>query len=68
MLNSDSHLQPRYPTACGGEVTNAEGYLSAEHRGRRYYFCLRACLRAFEAAPDDFMAGKIPHPLEEEPS
>jgi YHS domain-containing protein len=32
----------------------------------RFYFCTQACLRVFELHPDDFMAGKIEHPLEAE--
>ena len=66
MIDSDSLPQPSYPTACGGEITNPAGYPSAEYRGRRYYFCFRACLRLFESKPDEFMAGKIPHPFDEE--
>ncbi len=66
MTTTEPAPLPLYPTACGGEIADPSGYPSAEHRGRRYYFCLRACLRAFEANPDDFMAGKIPHPISDE--
>ncbi len=31
------------------------------------YFCLRACHALFELDPDRFMAGHIPHPVEETP-
>jgi YHS domain-containing protein len=55
-----------YPTACGGSLTEPGDHPYADYRGKRIYFCLQACKRAFEKNPDDFMAGKIPHPLEEE--
>lgn len=53
-------------TACGGKLTNPTGYPSAIYRGKRFYFCLQACLRAFESDPDRFMAGEIDHPTEED--
>ena len=53
-------------TACGGLITEPEQYPSAEYQGRRVYFCLMACLRAFEADPDRFMNGEIPHPSDDE--
>lgn len=52
-------------TACGGIISNPDRYPSALYRGRRVYFCLRACLRAFESDSDRFMAGEIEHPAEE---
>jgi YHS domain-containing protein len=55
-----------YPTACGGKLREAEDHPSAEYRGRRVYFCRKACLRVFESDPERFMAGEIEHPLEEE--
>jgi YHS domain-containing protein len=54
-------------SVCGGRLTNPERYPSALYRGARVYFCLRACRRAFEADPDRFMAGEIPHPEHEDP-
>ena len=60
-------LPPTPPrTACGGTLLNPEKYPSALYRGERVYFCLRACLRVFEADPERFMAGEIPHPMEED--
>ena len=53
-------------TACGGTLTDTEGYPSAIYRGERIYFCTRACLRAFEQEPDRFMNGKIAHPETED--
>ena len=53
-------------TACGGVLTNTAGYPSALYQGRVVYFCLRACLRAFEANPDRFIAGRVDHPTHEE--
>lgn len=52
-------------TACGGFLKDAESYPSAIYRGKQVYFCTQACLRAFEGAPDRFMAGEIEHPMEE---
>ena len=51
-------------TACGGILKNTDGYLSAIHAGERIYFCLPACLRVFELHPEDFMTGKIEHPVD----
>jgi YHS domain-containing protein len=53
-------------TACGGKITDASSYPGALYHGERVYFCTRACLKAFEAAPDPFMAGEIEHPLSDE--
>lgn len=36
------------------------------YQGERVYFCTPACLRAFEQAPDVFMAGEVEHPVEED--
>ena len=57
---------PEYKTACDGVIKDPAKYPSAEYRGERVYFCTKACLHAFELAPDDFMAGKIEHPLDDE--
>ncbi|MBI4733097.1 MAG: YHS domain-containing protein [Chloroflexi bacterium] len=53
-------------SACGGEIKDSECFASVIYRGERVYFCTQACLRAFEADPERFMAGEIEHPLEEE--
>lgn len=53
-------------TACGGRIKDPSRYPSALYRGERVYFCRRACLRAFEADPDLFMAGEIEHPREDD--
>ncbi len=53
-------------TVCGGVLKNPSNYPSAEYRGRRVYFCTNACLRAFEEAPDRFMAGEIEHPMDDD--
>lgn len=58
---------PPAQTACGGTLTDPTGYPSATHQGQTVYFCLRACRVLFERDPDRFMAGQIPHPLEETP-
>ena len=53
-------------TACGDKMHNTNQYPTSLSHGERVYFCTRACLRAFEADPDRFMAGEIEHPMEEE--
>lgn len=55
-----------YPTACGGKLNDVRYRPSVDYRGRRVWFCRRACLRTYETDPDRFMAGHIPHPLEED--
>jgi len=52
------------PTACGGNLTEAGSHPYAIYYGKRIYFCSEACKRAFDKDPDEFMAGKIPHPIE----
>ena len=55
-------------TVCGGKISDPDRYPSALYRGQRVYFCIRVCLRVFEADPDRFMAGEIPHPVDEDDS
>jgi YHS domain-containing protein len=55
--------QPKYKTACGGEIMNISSYPSAEYHGERVFFCTEACLAAFLKAPDPFMSGEVEHPL-----
>jgi YHS domain-containing protein len=52
-------------TVCGGRIKDPNIYPNALYHGERVYFCTRACLRAFEADPDPFMAGEIEHPEED---
>ena len=49
-------------TYAGGKFTDPAKYPSAEYKGKRVYFCTEACRKAFEQAPDQFMAGEIEHP------
>ena len=60
-------LPPEYKPACGGILKDPTLYPSVMYRGERVYFCTRACLRVFEQDPDLFMAGKVEHPLDEDP-
>jgi YHS domain-containing protein len=50
--------EPEIRTVCGGKITDLERYPSAIYRGRRVYFCTRACLRAFESDPDPLHGGR----------
>ena len=67
-LQSDPSNNTAQPakTACGGILKKTEGFPSAMYGSERIYFCTRACLHVFEQYPEDFMAGKIEHPLEAE--
>ena len=66
-MNHPSTLnEPEAVTACGGKISDPDRYPGALYRERQVHFCTRACLRAFEADPDRFMAGEIEHPTEEE--
>ena len=60
-----SDLDTSAKTACGGTLKTTDGFPSAMYGGERIYFCTQACLHVFEEHPDDFMAGKIVHPLED---
>ena len=53
-------------TACGGTLREAGDHPSVEVRGQRIYFCRKACYRVYLTDPERFMAGAIPHPLEED--
>lgn len=53
-------------TACGGILSNTAGFPTATYRGEQIFFCSHACLRLFQQSPDDFMEGKIEHPLGED--
>lgn len=61
-----SDLPASFETVCGGKFSDPERYPSAQYRGETVYFCTRACLRAFESAPDAFMAGEIEHPMDDD--
>ncbi len=62
----DTTPEPIVLSACGGKLTDPENYPSAEYKGKRVYFCTRACLQAFEGNPDGFMNGEVDHPSDEE--
>lgn len=53
-------------TACGGSLREEGDHVSVEFRGRRIYFCRKACYRVYLTDPERFMKGAIPHPLEED--
>jgi YHS domain-containing protein len=53
-------------TACGGTINNTDAWPSATYDGKMIYFCSQACLRVFQQYPDDFMAGGMEHPLDED--
>ena len=65
-MESETKPVPQVVSVCGGVLKNPENYPNATYQGKRVYFCTKACLRAFEAAPDRFMAGEVEHPLEED--
>jgi len=62
----DTTPEPTILSACGGKLKEPENYPSADHKGKRVYFCTHACLRAFESDPDGFMNGEVEHPEEDE--
>lgn len=66
MLFTEPKGPVEYPTACGGKLREVGEHPSVEYRGRRVYFCRKACLRVYETDPDRFMKGQIPHPVEDE--
>lgn len=45
---------------CGMTVDPAAAKPSAEHEGRRYFFCCEGCRAKFEAAPLDYLTAKDP--------
>jgi YHS domain-containing protein len=53
-------------TACGGFLREEGEHPSVVHRGKRIYFCRKACYRVYLTDPERFMKGQIPHPLEED--
>lgn len=53
-------------SACGGTLKDPSLYPSAGFQGETVYFCNSACLKAFLAAPEAFMAGEVEHPDSEE--
>ncbi len=59
-------MEVEFRTVCGGKLKDPQNYPSAMYEGQQVYFCTRACLRAFESDPEQFMAGEIEHPLDEE--
>ena len=53
-------------TVCGGTLSPDAVAIAAEYNGQTHYFCTRGCLRAFWSNPEDFLAGKIEHPHDDE--
>jgi len=53
-------------TVCGGHLAPDAPAIEAEHNGRTYIFCTHGCLRAFWSNPEDFLAGKIEHPTDDD--
>jgi len=51
---------------CGDPIKDINDYPSAVYRGEVVYFCTRACLKAYKLDPNNFMAGEIEHPMDDE--
>lgn len=66
MSQANSPHDQQVLTTCGGKIKDPTRYPGATYKGDLVYFCTHACLRAFEADPDRFMAGEIEHPTHEE--
>jgi Cu+-exporting ATPase len=45
---------------CGMTVEEGKAAGTAEHRGKRYYFCSKGCLAKFQAEPAKYVQGAIP--------
>jgi YHS domain-containing protein len=65
-MNTNPSTPEPARTACGGAINSKDAWPSATYKGKKVYFCSQGCLRVFEQHTDDFMAGKIEHPLEAE--
>jgi P-type Cu+ transporter len=49
---------------CGMQVDPARAAGSAEHDGKKYYFCSKGCLAKFEADPRKYLSGAAVEPME----
>ena len=56
-------LKGKAVTACGGILKDPSKYSYREYQGMRIYFCNDACLQEFDENPDQFMSGKVLHPV-----
>jgi len=65
-MNTDLSQPTSEPakTTCGGTLKNTDGWPRAIYQGKLVYFCSESCLQVFQQDPDDFMSGKIDHPIE----
>lgn len=61
-----SSQQNEIKSACGGTLKDPSRYPNAMFNGERVYFCTNACLKAFLAQPEAFMAGEVEHPLDDD--
>jgi P-type Cu+ transporter len=52
---------------CGMTVDEAKAAGSAEHRGKRYYFCSRHCLAKFRAEPEKYLSAGVPSRMDTPP-
>jgi YHS domain-containing protein len=59
-------IETKYPSACGGNFDEPRDHPFADYKGRRIYFCTKACKRVFDQDPEKFMSGKVEHPIEED--
>lgn len=65
-MNADPSQQTSEPakTACGGILKSTDGWPRAIYQGKLVYFCSESCLQVFQQHPNDFISGKIDHPIE----
>jgi YHS domain-containing protein len=52
---------PETFTACGDRITELFRYPRVLYQGHEIFFCTVDCLKQYQKAPEEFMAGKIVH-------
>jgi len=65
-MNTDPSQETSEPvkSACGGTLKSIDGWPRAIYHGKLVYFCSESCFQVFQRHPDDFLSGKIDHPIE----
>ncbi len=46
---------------CGMEVDEKSAAATSEYKGKKYYFCAPGCKKAFDKAPEKFLAKNDKH-------
>jgi len=62
-MGSREKVKGKALTACGGILKDPTKYPSRIYQDKRIFFCSEECLLEFDENPEQFMSGKVLHPV-----